>query len=533
MIAHSPAKPTARAPAPAAAALAPVADSLADLFDRAAARWPDAVAVEDPERSLTYRGLAERADALAAELVRRGVVPGDRVGLLLGRSVHVVVSILAALKAGATYVPLDPDYPAQRLSFMLADSAVALVVGEPERIGTLDLGAAAVVDPRAGLQAGTTAGSRSDPHAPAYVIYTSGSTGRPKGCVVSHHNVLELLRHALPLFEVGLGDRWSLFHSCNFDFSVWELWGALASGGTVVVVPEAVAKSPADFLELVRRRRITVLNQVPSVFRYLAASHAEGGAPGLDLRYVVFGGESVDLDAVRDFLAALPGPSPTVVNMYGITEITVHATFKALSADDLSGAVRSPIGRPLPHLRIALLDEAGAPVPDGDAGEMWVSGSGLAQGYLNRPELTAQRFVVRDGVRYYRSGDLARALPSGELEYLGRNDAQVKRRGFRIELEEIEAALRSHPAVCDAGVAMVRNRHGVDLLVACYVATPGCGPSELRAHVGAALPGHMVPDRYVVVGALPLMPSGKLDRAALRDVADAGARRRASVGRAA
>ena len=533
MIAHSPANPFARATAPAAAALAPVADSLADLFDRAAARWPDAVAVEDPERSLTYRGLAERADALAAELERRGVVPGDRVGLLLGRSVNVVVSILAALKAGATYVPLDPDYPAQRLSFMLADSAVAVVVGEPERIGTLDLGAAAVVDPRAGLQAGTTAGSRSDPRAPAYVIYTSGSTGRPKGCVVTHGNVLELLRHALPLFEVGpaIGGRCSTratstsrSGSCGGRSPPAARWSWCRKPS-----PSRRPTSSSCCVD----ERITVLNQVPSVFRYLAASYAEGGAPGLDLRYVVFGGESVDLDAVRDFLAALPGPSPTVVNMYGITEITVHATFKALSAADVSGPVRSPIGHPLPHLRIALLDEAGAPVPDGDVGEMWVSGSGLAQGYLNRPELTAQRFVVRDGVRYYRSGDLARALLSGELEYLGRNDAQVKRRGFRIELEEIEAALRSHPAVRDAGVAMVRNRHGVDLLVACYVATPECGSSELRAHVGAALPGHMVPDRYVVVGALPLMPSGKLDRAALRGVADAGARRRASVGRAA
>ncbi len=526
MLAQTPATPRSRQPAPTASELARRAGSLVELFDLAAQRWPDAVAVEDRERSLTYRGLAQRADALAAELERRGVVPGDPVGLLLGRSIDVVVSIIAALKAGATYVPLDPDYPAQRLTHMLEDSALTVLVGEPDRAGALDLSGAALVDPGCPAPTGMIAPAPRDPRAPAYVIYTSGSTGLPKGCAVSHDNVLELLRHTLPLFDVGAGDRWTLFHSCNFDFSVWEMWGALATGGTIVVVPEAVAKSPTDLLDLLRTRQVTVLSQVPSVFRYLAAAHADAGAPALALRYVVFGGESVDLDVVRDFLAALPGAPPAIVNMYGITEITVHATFKTLSAEDLRGSIRSPIGRPLPHLQITLFDDAGAPVLDGEVGEMWVSGTGVAQGYVNRPELTAQRFVTREGVRYYRSGDLARRLPSGELEYLGRNDAQIKRRGFRIELGEIEAALRGHPAVHDVGVAVAVNRHGVELLVACYVAAPDRNPYGLRQHASARLPGHMVPDRYAEVERLPLMPSGKLDRAALRSQATAASTRR-------
>ncbi|GHJ42888.1 hypothetical protein Cs7R123_02300 [Catellatospora sp. TT07R-123] len=501
------------------------AQSLTRLFDEAARRWPDAVACRDESTTLTYAGLAARADALAAHLAARGVRPGERVGLLLDRTVDVVAAILGVLRAGAVYVPLDPAYPAQRLAFMLADAGIGTLVGDPALAGGFALDGVQLVDP-ARVPPGTAPAAA--PAEAAYVIYTSGSTGTPKGCLVSHGNVLELLRHTLPLFDVGPGDVWSLFHSYNFDFSVWEMWGALATGGTVVMVPRAVAQSPADFLVFLCKQEVTVLNQVPSVFRYLAEHYREAGTPPLPVRHVVFGGESVDLDVVADFVAAVPDTPPVMINMYGITEITVHATIKVLTAADLAGPARSPIGRPLPHLRIDLLDEDGIPVPDGQTGEIWVGGTGVALGYLNRPDLTAQRFTERDGLRWYRAGDLARRLPDGELDYQGRCDAQVKLRGYRIELAEVEAVLRAHPGVRDAGTGVVVNRHGVQQLVACYVPAGEVTLDELRDHARTRLPGYMVPDRFAAIGALPLTPSGKLDRSALDDLCAAAIVRRRS-----
>jgi nonribosomal peptide synthetase DhbF len=257
---------------------------------------------------------------------------------------------------------------------------------------------------------------------------------------------------------------------------------------------------------------------VPSVFRSLSLAHEQAGAPPLELRYVVFGGESVDLDVIGRFAARVP--APRLINMYGITEITVHATFKQLTPDDLAGPVRSPVGSALPHLAIELRDETGAPVAPGQPGEMWISGAGVAAGYLHRSELTAERFVTADGRRYYRSGDLARRLPSGEFEYLGRTDQQVKLRGFRIEPGEIEAILRDHRGVRDAAVTVVSTAGGAQFLTACVVPAADELP-DLRTYAAGALPGHMVPHRYLAVSALPRTPSGKLDRAALTDLATA------------
>lgn len=359
----------------------------------------------------------------------------------------------------------------------------------------------------------------------AYVIYTSGSTGHPKGCVISHGNVLALLRAALPLFDVDQDDRWSLFHSHAFDFSVWELWGALATGATAVLVRGQTAQLPHEFLDFLVRHRVTVLNQVPSVFRFLTMTYADSARPPLALRYLVFGGESVELDVTRAFLGHLSSPAPAVVNMYGITEITVHATAKVLTGADLDGAVRSPIGKALPHLTIDVRGEDLAPVAVGESGELWIAGAGVAAGYLDRPELTAQRFVMLDTPegprRSYRTGDLARVLPDGELEFLGRNDQQVKLRGFRVELGEVEATLRTHDAVREVAATVITTAAGAQFLVACVVVAGDPTPdgaelaATLRAHARTGLPAHMVPDRYVVVPALPLTPSGKLDRGAL------------------
>ncbi|MCU7729687.1 amino acid adenylation domain-containing protein [Actinoplanes sp. KI2] len=509
------------------------ANSLTHLFQEVARQRPDHVAITDGDTTLSYRELDAASDRLAARLQATGVRPGDRVGLLLGRSAQIPVGILAVLKAGAAYVPLDPGYPADRLRYIVGDAEIRTVVGRPEDADLVGFAPGALLDPTADADGGEPAVVSAGPADVAYVIYTSGSTGRPKGCLVSHGNVLSLLRAALPLFEVGPLDRWALFHSFSFDVSVWEFWASMSTGATAVVVPQEAAQSPAEFLNLLRTSEVTVLGQVPSVFRSLALAYEDAGRPALALRYLVFAGESVDLDVIAGFRKAFTGGPIIPVNMYGPTETTVYATHRILTDADFEGSVRSPIGHGLANTTIELCDENLAPVPEGEAGEMLIGGEAVAVGYLNRPELTGERFVTRDTAagprRYYRTGDLARRLPDGSLEFLGRNDAQIKLRGFRIELGEIEAALRTHPAVRDVAVTVTTTSGGAQFLVACVVPTepvPAKLADELRPHAMTTLPRYMVPDRYKQVDQLPLTGSGKLDRNAVRQLAAARAPRR-------
>ncbi|MGW3816953.1 amino acid adenylation domain-containing protein [Streptomyces sp. NPDC005046] len=504
------------------------ASSLPELFGEVARLHPGRTAVAHGGRRLTYAELDRESDGLARVLRQRGVAPGDLVGIVNERSIDFPVGILAVLKAGGVYVPLDPAYPAERLLHMVRDASVGLVVGEasalPRRVAR-DLTAVAL-DERAPAGAeGRDGGAAPGPEAAAYVIYTSGSTGLPKGCVVTHGNVLALLEGALPLFAFGPDDRWSLFHSTSFDFSVWEIWGAWAGGATLVVVDQEAAREPARFLRVLQEERITVLNQVPSVFQHLVSAHADAGSPELPLRYVVFGGEAVQIDVIRAFVRGLGAP-PRMVNMYGITETTVHSTFKEFTPEELVGTGPATIGTALPHLRIDLYDDEGKPVPEGEPGEIWVYGTGVARGYLNRPDLTTARFTAAAGdparETGYRSGDLARLLPDGELEYLGRSDQQVKLRGFRIELGEVESVLRAHPEVREAAVVVEGTGDTRRLLALLVLARPGTRADQagLRAHAVARLPEHMIPHRLEVVAGLPLTPSGKLDRQTLQRAVD-------------
>jgi amino acid adenylation domain-containing protein len=508
----------------ATAASFPAERCIQELFEAQVERTPEATALVFEGTSLTYAELNAQANRLAQHLLTLGVQPDSRVAIALPRNLDMVVAVLGTLKAGGAYVPLDPDYPVERLAFMLADSAPRVLITHsnvqptlgvlPPSLAVLSLDAPTrpwqtlpAVNPD--LRARGLTSSHL-----AYVIYTSGSTGLPKGVMVEHAQVVRLFEATSAWFDFNAQDVWTLFHSCAFDFSVWELWGALLHGGRLVVVPHLTARSPHEFYELLCDQQVTVLNQTPSAFRQLISAQADSDRMH-HLRCVIFGGEALAPSTLSPWYAR-NGERTRLVNMYGITETTVHVTYRPLSPEDTQ-CTSSPIGVRIPDLRVMLLDAHGQPVPIGVPGELYVGGAGVTRGYLGRPDLTAERFVPdpfgEPGSRTYRTGDLGRWRPDGTIKFMGRNDHQVKVRGFRIELGEIEAALRAHPEVREAVVLAREDAPGDQRLVAYIVGN--ATPEALRAHLSARLPDYMVPAAYVAQDALPLTPNGKLDRAAL------------------
>ncbi|GAC71058.1 non-ribosomal peptide synthetase, partial [Gordonia soli] len=502
--------------------------SLVDLFVRSAITAGERIAVTDPTASMSYAELDRRSTALAAALTARGVAVGDLVAVAPARTVDLVVSILGVLKAGAGYLPLDTTNPTERLRFILSDAAPALVLTDSTTAG-LELwsqlpGSVGVADVADLVADGAATGGFDAPAVPAdaraYVIYTSGSTGRPKGVEVTHRDVVTLMDTAATDFEFRSDDVWTMFHSYAFDFSVWELWGPLLSGARLVVVGRDVARVPAEFLALVQRERVTVLSQTPSAFYQFAEARRRDRSHPLYLRYVVFGGEALNFEQVRRWFDEHPGDDAVLVNMYGITETTVHVSFRPLDPDTVSAGDASFIGRPLASLGIHILDDRLRPVPEGVLGEMYVVGGQLAQGYLRRPELTATRFVAAPfgpvGTRMYRTGDLARRV-GDDIEYLGRGDAQVQLRGFRIEFGEVETALLSAPGVTAAAATIVDlPGRGEQLVGHVVVDDPAAlDPQLVRQVAGRSVPAYMVPDLVVAIDAIPLTANGKLDRAAL------------------
>jgi amino acid adenylation domain-containing protein len=519
--------------------------SLYSAFAQRVRRSPESVAVCASGEQVTYSELDARARHIAGRLRSRGVGPETLVGLCADRGVGLIAGMLGILAAGGAYLPLDPAYPDDRITFLIEDAGVKLVVGSGPVAARLARDGLAVVDAGSlpdgrdsddlflapDIDGPNIDGQNIDgPHIGsanmAYVIYTSGSTGVPKGVVVEHRNVLRLFQATAPWFAFDEHDVWTLFHSVSFDFSVWEIWGALLHGGRLVIVPQAVTRVPAALLDLLHRWRVTVLNQTPSAFRQLIRAAEAGDVAQLALRYVIFGGERLDPGMLRPWFERYGDARPRLVNMYGITETTVHVTYRPIDLADVQNPAASPIGVPVPDLRVTLHDASGAEVADGKAGEIWVGGAGVARGYLNRPRLTTERFVVGPGgVRTYRSGDLAVRTPGGELEVLGRVDDQIKVRGYRIEPFEVESCLCGHPAVAAAVVAPRDYGEG-DVRLVAYVQPVRGGPvsgtdalrlvEQLRSHAAAHLPAHLRPSNYELIGELPMTPHGKADRAALR-----------------
>ncbi|WP_263976330.1 non-ribosomal peptide synthetase [Streptomyces sp. NK08204] len=490
------------------------------------AATPHAVAVSGSGRSLTYGELDARASALARRLRARGVTRGSLVGVCLDRTPELAVALLAVWRAGAAYLPLDPSHPRARREFTVTDSGIDWIVTDAATRPAVEGLPAGLIelDPDDHDQAPDDGDTHPAPDDLAYVIYTSGSTGRPKGVEVTHGNLAWLLGAADRHFDFGPADVWTLMHSPAFDFSVWELWGPLTSGGRVVVLGADEVRDPAAVHRTLREEGVTVLNQTPGAFKGLRAHLADTGADftGLALRTVIFGGDAFDVGDYRTWFTT-PGPRPALVNMYGITETTVHVTLRTITEEDVHGAVRSPIGRPLAGQHGYVLDAWGRLVPPGSVGELYVSGGGVARGYRNRPELTSERFLDdpfgAPGARMYRTGDLVRVLPDGQLAYVGRADHQVKIRGYRIEPGEIETALRALPGVAD--VAVVARRDGRAARLVAHVVTPEGRPLDapaLREGLRLTLPDYMVPALFVRHERLPLTANGKVDRAALTAV---------------
>ncbi|MEU3936398.1 amino acid adenylation domain-containing protein [Streptomyces sp. NPDC029044] len=508
--------------------------TLGALFDTAARRDPAATAVtqcglDGVTRSLTYGELSGRKDDLAAALRAAGVGPGKRVAVAVPRSLEQVVALVAIVSAGGAYVPLDLAYPDERLEYILADAAPQVVLVDPDQrdrctelLTRAGVAARVLVQGEEPPAAPTEPAPEPDWHTPAYVIYTSGSTGRPKGVVVPHSSVVSLLANTRPDMDFGPDDVWVQFHSFSFDFAVWELWGALVHGGELLVPDYGLTRSPVDFHRLVRERGVTVLNQTPSAFYQFIEADRLAGEPLPALRRIIFGGEALDLGRLRGWVERHGTAAPELVNMYGITETTVHVTHRVLTDDDFGhGDDVSPIGGPIPGLVTYVLDDRLRPVPPGREGAIYVAGDQVSLGYLGRPGLTAGRFVANpftaDGSRMYHTGDLAIRTLDGELVFTGRADDQVQLKGFRIELGEVESAIRGFAGVVDVAVTVADTG---DHLVAHVV---GSVPGDLEVRLAEKLPVHMIPGRILTTDALPLTVNGKLDRKALVERALGGA----------
>ncbi|MCP4261672.1 MAG: amino acid adenylation domain-containing protein [Planctomycetes bacterium] len=503
--------------------------TIVDLFEEQVEKTPDNIAVVFEEKQLTYRELNRKANQLAHYLLSLKSVTDNSplitenclVGICMERSLDMVIGLLGILKAGGAYVPLDPEYPEHRLQFMLEDSQVSVLLSQSHLLESLPSSNAKAFCLDSEWKqiegcSGENPVRQSGPEQLAYVIYTSGSTGKPKGCQVTHYNVTRLFTATEEWYHFKQQDVWTLFHSYAFDFSVWELWGALFHGGKLVIVPYFTSRTPEDFYQLLIEQGVTVLNQTPSAFQQLIS--VDNQPDELSLRLVIFGGETLDYKILQPWFDRRADRQPLLVNMYGITETTVHVTYHPITADQIPYS--NLIGCPIADLQVWVLDEHLQPVPIGVSGEMYVGGAGVTNGYLNRHELTKEKFIEVEvfgkSKQLYKTGDRARWLPNGNLEYQGRIDYQVKLRGFRIELGEIESTLSQHESVKEAVVVLYEKEDNPNLAAYVILTTPVTGAvSVLRTWLKNYLPEYMIPSSFTVLEELSLTSNGKIDRKAL------------------
>jgi len=494
--------------------------TLQQLFEEQCVKTPDRTAVIFEDHRMRYGELNGRANQLALFLRGKGVTSESVVGISLRRSMEMVVGILAILKAGGAYLPMDPDYPEDRIQYMLADSGAILLLTQSDLIRKWNTNVPVfdMNEPFIYSGEGSNLTGCSSAGNLAYIIYTSGSTGRPKGVMIEHRNVVRLLFNNRFQFQFSSGDVWTLFHSFCFDFSVWEMYGSLLSGASLVIIPKDVAKDSRKFLQVLKKEKVTVLNQTPAAFYNLIQEEMASPDHSLQLRYVIFGGEALKPVMLRPFHTLYP--SAALINMYGITETTVHVTFKEIRTEEIDKNV-SNIGRAIPTLRTYITDKNLHLMPVGVPGELCVSGGGVGRGYVNNEEFTRLKFVPSPfniHETLYRSGDLAKVNRSGDLEYLGRIDSQVKIRGFRIELGEIESVLYQYPGMHEVVVFPKQSLLGEKKLYAYYVADKEIHQNDLRAFLQKQVPEYMVPAFFFQIGKMPLNRNGKIDRNSLQKI---------------
>lgn len=498
-----------------AAVAYPENKNIIDLFTEQVKRTPNKIAVTCGDETITYEELNRESGKLAALLIEKNVKPDDVVGLLMDRSIQTIVGMLAILKAGGAYLPIDVDYPDDRIAYLISDSGTKVIVTsrESKHQPVFD-GSVVFVEDAAGAPDNTAeVPNVNQPHHLCYIIYTSGTTGNPKGVMVEHRNVVRLLFNDQFQFNFTENDVWTMFHSHCFDFSVWEIYGALLFGGKLVVIPKMIARDTRSYLDILKKEGVTVLNQTPSAFYNLIHEEEKLAEKALSIRYVIFGGEALSPAKLKTWHSRYPDVK--LINMFGITETTVHVTYKEIGAHEIAHNI-SNVGKPIPTLSVYILDQYQKPVPKGVIGELYVGGAGVARGYLGKPALTNQKFIKNPFVqgRLYRSGDLARILENGDIEYIGRIDDQVKIRGFRIELGEIESQLAHFDKIKEV-VVLVKEKTGDKYLVAYYVAEHEIDAAELGKYLSGKLPDYMVPTHYIHLPALPLTSNGKLDKKAL------------------
>ncbi|GAA0373346.1 non-ribosomal peptide synthetase [Bacillus horti] len=494
----------------------PLHSSLQQLFEEQVERVPNHIALKYGEKVMDYKALNEKANQVAWFLRKEGVGRDSIVGIMLDRSMEMLIAIIGILKAGGAYLPIDPAYPKDRINYMLGDSAARYLITKSAYLHDVKYSGLVIDlnDSMISNQPVQNLESLTEPSDLAYIIYTSGTTGQPKGAMIEHRNVVQLLFNDRFQFQFSERDTWTLFHSYCFDFSVWEMYGALLYGGRLLIIPKEVAQNTSDFVQLVEKENVTVLNQTPTAF-YSFLEELKRKQSELDLRYVIFGGEALKPAMLNGYQERFPHTK--LVNMYGITETTVHVTYKEISSYEIENNI-SNVGKPLPTLYVHILDKNKRLVPDGAIGELYVGGAGVARGYLNRPELTSTRFIhdpYRQGMILYRTGDLAKRLPSGELEYYGRMDHQVKIRGHRIELGEIESVLLKQGELLE--VAALTRVDADDQAYICvyFRSEKKIGSALLREKLAQELPEYMLPAYYIQVDALPLTSNGKLDHSKL------------------